>query len=183
MNTRNAHPICSISLLLGCSLVFAASAQVVEENVSYAFADVLSADPWYETVEVTQPVEHCEDRRVVRERSGNTGTGALVGAIVGGVAGSNVGSGSGRRAATVAGAVIGGLVGNEAEANRSGDRGRDRYVSRETECEWVDEVVSEQQLAGYQVQYRYRGEIYVSRLTYDPGSKLRIRIAVTPVDH
>jgi uncharacterized protein YcfJ len=183
MNIRNASLIRALGLLFGSACVCPVWAQVseAEENISYAFADVLSAEPWYEVVETTRPVEHCEDRRVVRERSGNSGTGALVGAVVGGVAGSNVGSGSGRRAATVAGALIGGLVGNNAEANRSG--GRERYVSRETECELIDEVATEQQLAGYEVQYRYRSEIYVSRLSYDPGSKLRIRIAVTPVDH
>lgn len=184
MKIRNPSPFRTVALLAsallaagGCGL-----AHAVDENVSFAFADVLSAEPWYETVDRVHPVEQCDERRVVRERSRNTGTGALVGAVVGGVAGSNVGSGSGRRAATVAGAVIGGLVGNEAEANRNG-RGRDRYVTHETECELVDEVVSERHLAGYEVQYRYRGEIYVSRLSYDPGSKLRIRIAVSPVDH
>ena len=36
------------------------------------------------------------------------------------------------------------------------------------------------QLIGYDVEYRYRGEVYMSRLDYDPGERLRVRISVTP---
>jgi hypothetical protein len=32
------------------------------------------------------------------------------------------------------------------------------------------------------VEYRYRGEVYMSRLDYDPGERLRVRVSVTPVD-
>jgi uncharacterized protein YcfJ len=35
---------------------------------------------------------------------------------------------------------------------------------------------------GYDVEYRYRGEVYVSRLNYDPGERLRVRVSVTPAD-
>lgn len=171
---RGIRPLLCASLLVpGLAL-----AQHDDENVMYAFADVLSAEPWYETVETVRPSEQCYDTHIRRER-GNTGSGALVGAVIGGVAGSNVGSGSGRRAATVAGAVIGGLIGNEAEKDR---RSSSRRVERVTECEVVDEVTTEQHIAGYEVQYRYRGEIFVSRLSYDPGSKLRVRVAVSPAD-
>lgn len=147
-----------------------------EEAVSFAFADVLSAEPVYEVVESTRPREQCFERR--GERYNDSTTGTIVGAIIGGAAGSRVGDGNGRRAATVAGAVIGGLVGREVDANN----GPVRNGGSRTECETVNEIVEEQQIAGYDVQYRYRGEVYLSRLSYDPGSKLRIRVAISPAD-
>ena len=35
-------------------------------------------------------------------------------------------------------------------------------------------------MVGYDVEYMYKGEKYVSRLPYDPGNRLRVRISVTP---
>lgn len=151
-----------------------------EEAISFAFADVLSAEPVYEVVESTRPREQCFERRTSRDRRyEDTTAGTIVGAIIGGAAGSRVGDGNGRRAATVAGAVIGGLVGREVDASNNP---RGRSTSTRTECEVVDEIVEEQRIAGYDVQYRYRGEVYLSRLSYDPGSKLRIRVAISPAD-
>jgi hypothetical protein len=40
----------------------------------------------------------------------------------------------------------------------------------------------ERRITGYEVEYRYRGEIYMSHMGYDPGDKLRIRISVAPAD-
>jgi len=43
--------------------------------------------------------------------------------------------------------------------------------------------VSEQRrIMGYDVEYRYRGEVYLSRLNYDPGERLRVRVSVSPAD-
>lgn len=35
-------------------------------------------------------------------------------------------------------------------------------------------------LLGYDVEYQYKGDTYMSRLDRDPGSRLRIRVAITP---
>ncbi|MFQ3200775.1 MAG: hypothetical protein ACI9SK_001502 [Zhongshania sp.] len=42
--------------------------------------------------------------------------------------------------------------------------------------EWRDEV------AGYDVSYHYRDEIYHSRLPYNPGKEIEIEAKVTPRD-
>ena len=42
-------------------------------------------------------------------------------------------------------------------------------------------VVLDGRLVGYDVAYQYKGVQYMSRLPYDPGSRLRIRITVVPV--
>ena len=50
------------------------------------------------------------------------------------------------------------------------------------DCHTVPVVYQERRLVGYDVEYVYKGEKYMSRLAADPGSRLRIRIAVTPDD-
>ena len=49
-------------------------------------------------------------------------------------------------------------------------------------CRTVPVVYQERRLVGYDVEYVYKGEKYMSRLAADPGSRLRIRIAVVPDD-
>lgn len=151
------------------------------ENVAYGYADVLRVDPVYETVRFREPREECRDEPVEKvERGGSGAGGAIVGAIIGGALGNQVGSGSGRKAATVAGAVIGGAVGHDIDKkNNPPDR---RYLSQETRCRVVEVEREERRVAGYDVEYRYKGDVFLSRLAYDPGNKLRVRVSVNPAD-
>ncbi len=151
------------------------------ENVSFGYADVLRVDPVYEVVRTNEPREECYDERVVhRERDGgNTTGGTVLGAIIGGALGNQVGKGDGRKAATVAGAVIGGAVGHNIDRNNGPGRS---YESTERRCRYVDDARERREISGYDVEYRYRGEVYVSRLNYNPGDKLRVRVSVTPSD-
>lgn len=116
--------------------------------------------------------------RVYGERQ-TSGGGAVLGAIIGGALGNQVGKGDGRKAATIAGAVIGGAVGREADANDNPSR---TYRGTETRCRVVDSGYDERRIVGYDVEYRYRGEVFFSRLGYDPGEKLRVRVSVEPAD-
>lgn len=153
------------------------------ENVTYAFADVLRVDPVYEAFVSREPSEQCyEEPTRYRERSGGDATGGTVlGAIIGGVLGNTVGKGDGRRAATVAGAVVGGVVGHDIDKNNGSAAGRDYRGSRQ-HCQTVEIEREDQRIAGYDVQYRFRGEVFMSRLNYDPGQRLRVRVAVTPAE-
>ncbi len=147
------------------------------ENVNFAYADVLRSNPVYDTLRASAPREECYDERVERRDGGNGTGGAVLGAIIGGALGNQVGKGDGRKAATVAGAVIGGTIGHN-QATRDGRR----YEGVERRCRVVDDFREERRLVGYDVEYRYRGEVYMSRLDYDPGDKLRVRVSVTPAD-
>lgn len=148
------------------------------DNAKVAWADVLRVDPIYDRVQTSSPREECEDVPVERRvDNGNRAAGTVLGAIVGGVLGSTVGKGDGRKAATVAGAVVGGAVGNNAA------RGEERYYAdTERRCRMVQDVGEERRVVGYDVQYRYRGDVYMSRLNYDPGDRLRVRVSVEPVE-
>lgn len=145
------------------------------ENVSFVYADVLRSSPVYDTFRTSEPREECYDERV--ERRGGDGTGgAVLGAIIGGALGNQVGKGDGRKAATVAGAVIGGTIGHNQAT------GGDRYEGVERRCRIIEDYREERRLVGYDVEYRYRGEVYMSRLDFDPGDKLRVRVSVSPAD-
>lgn len=146
-----------------------------DDNTHYGWADVLRVDPIYGVARTEVPRQECYDQPVVRHEGGHSTAGTVLGAVIGGVLGSTVGKGDGRKAATVAGAVAGGAIGNGAS------RGRD-YESSETRCREVSSVSEQRRLMGYDVEYRYHGEVYVSRLNYDPGERLRVRVSVAPAD-
>ena len=146
------------------------------ENVKVAWADVLRVDPVHDLVQTSAPREICDEYPVERRTdNGNKAAGTVLGAIVGGVLGSTVGKGDGRKAATVAGAVVGGAVGNNVA------QGDDRYYNDlERHCRVVQDFSEERRLIGYDVQYRYRGDVFMSRLDYDPGDRLRVRVSIVP---
>lgn len=149
-----------------------------DENAKVVWADVLRVDPIYDRVRSSSPREVCEDIPVDRHiDDGNRAAGTVLGAIVGGVLGNTVGKGDGRKAATVAGAVIGGSVGNNVA------RGDDRYYSSvDRHCRMVEDVSEERRVVAYDVQYRYRGDVYMSRMSFDPGDRMRVRVSVEPVE-
>jgi uncharacterized protein YcfJ len=97
---------------------------------------------------------------------------------VGGILGNQFGKGNGRAAATVAGAVAGGVAGNNIAAadEESGDS-RPQY---KTVRHCPPAAASRRKVVAYDVEYRYRGDVYSSRLAFDPGDRLRVKVSVTP---
>lgn len=152
-------------LLAIVSLPAPAWAQVAGENVTYGYAQVLRASPVYANQRVRVPGQRCEG-----DADRGTG-GTIAGAVVGGALGNQVGKGSGRKAATVAGAVLGGAIGRRIDrTNGSGN------------CHAVEVEQVERRLVGYDVEYQYKGETYMSRLPADPGNRVRVRVTVVPDD-
>ena len=141
-----------------------------DENVTYGYAQVLRATPIYEMVRVRVPEQRCEGSS---NRGDGTG-GTVAGALVGGALGNQVGKGDGRKASTIAGAVLGGAIGRRIDRNNR--------VAGAGRCRMVEVERDERRLTGYDVEYQYKGETYMSRLAADPGIRLRIRIAVSPDD-
>jgi uncharacterized protein YcfJ len=147
----------------------------------YAYARVTHVEPIVHRVSVERPARECWDEtRQVRYDTdeGRTVGSTLLGGIIGGVIGHQIGHGSGRDVATVAGAVIGSAVGhNAAERNSSPPYYEDRTVQR---CSVRYERNYEERVDGYRVSYRYNGRDYVTQLPYDPGERIRVRVAVAP---
>ena len=149
-----------------------------DDNTHYGWADVLRVDPVYGVARTEVPRQECYDQQVVRREPGSgSAAGTILGAVVGGVLGNTVGKGDGRKAATVAGAVVGGAVGHGVASQDDG-----YYAGTQRRCRMVQDAAEERRIVGYDVQYRYRGDIYVSRLDYDPGERMRVRVTVSPAE-
>lgn len=104
--------------------------------------------------------------------------GSIVGGIAGALLGSQVGSGSGRVAASAAGAIAGAVVGDRVENN-----GRPQTTVQEQavrQCRTVDAL--ETRTIGYQVTYEYRGQTHTALMQQDPGSTVRVRVSVQPLE-
>lgn len=147
----------------------------------YDYAKVVRVTPVVRYVTVTTPVKECwddvEHYTRTRPNGGRAGK-TLFGAIVGGVIGHQFGSGRGNDAATVAGSLIGAAV-----ANGSDNRpyyNTTRYSRPVTRCETNYRSHREERIDGYDVVYRYHGQKYSTRMPYDPGKRLKIRVDVRP---
>ncbi len=58
----------------------------------------------------------------------------------------------------------------------------DNEIAIEEDCLPDEETDQEPILVGYDVEYRYRGEVFISRLNEYPGDRLRIRVAIAPIE-
>ena len=172
--------VAATSLLLLSTPVFAEY-----DRGTIAEAVVLSADPVYRRVRINEPVEQCWDEavRVQKSNGFRSHTPKILGAIIGAAVGNRFGKGRGRDVATVAGAVLGGSIGRDAQAqHRSSYHRRDDRVVYEQRCELVDQFHTEDKLEGYEVTYRYDGQVYNTFTERDPGSTIKVSVAVTPIE-
>ena len=146
-------------------------------------ARVLRVSPRIE--QVSSPQEECrmEIERVAPAQNAGQGRslgGALVGGLAGGILGNQVGGGSGRTAATALGAVGGALVGESVGSSMNNNQAQYGPVEREVRrCNVVNRVIERN--AGYDVSYSYNGRTYNAVMPNDPGTSLRVNVAVTPV--
>ena len=168
------------------TLVLAAPALAEHESsrsgARYDYAKVISSEPVLRYVTVSTPVRECwDDVEYYTDHRYSRGTGAstLFGALVGGVIGHQFGSGRGNDAATVAGSLIGAAVGHDS-ARRRGGYETVQYSRPVKRCKTVVRQRREERIDGYDVVYRYKGQRYSTRLPYDPGRELRVRVDVRP---
>ena len=161
-----------------------------DDRARHAYAQVISARPIYTEVRVSEPRQECLDERVVyrdevrNDYSGSADRvlGTVLGGVIGGVVGNQVGRGSGRQIATAVGAVVGAGIGGNAVSRSYGGRSEARErVAYEPRCRTVRQDRYESRIEGYDVTYRYQGAVYNSRLPYDPGSRLPVRVEVSPI--
>lgn len=135
------------------------------ENVSFAFADVLRATPTYEISRTRVQTEECEEPASLlrRDRSAERST---------------------ERGERLPGSIV-----PDPPSRRHGSAERNTGEGRDTEsntpqrnCIVHESEREERRISGYEVEYTYKGHVYMSRMDYDPGHKLRIRITVAPAD-
>lgn len=179
---------------------------IVQDSTRYGWADVLRVDPVYEAAsdavdgDQANPAApaDCDDpppQARVQDQADNRVAGSVIGALIGGVIGHAFGSGDGKKATTAAGAVAGGVAGNRIAAAHDGvanERAQQADVERDAvsaslrDCRDAHATrrpnKSERHIVGYDVEYRYKGEIYMVRLPFDPGDRMRVKVTVVPVE-
>ena len=143
-------------------------------------ARVVAVQPIYQTIVVDRPVSACYQDYVERPVANRSVAGqTLAGAIVGAAIGRQFGDGSGRDALTVLGAVAGSAVANDRALRRQAARGDVTIVREPIErCTTEYRPQRERRVAGYWVDYRYRGRIHRVRSDVYPGD--HIYVAVGP---
>lgn len=141
-------------------------------------AKVTHVEPIYEQISVRIPEQHCWNETVAIERQ-RSATGPILGAIIGGALGNELGhKKSNKRVGTVVGAALGASLGSDIARQRGHGRRHYDIVQR---CETRDRFEQREELIGYDVQYRYHGEIYHTRMPYNPGRELNVEVKVRPL--
>lgn len=143
-------------------------------NSGPQFAEVVRVEPVVETETVETPREVCEDRVVSQRkpvRDPNKIGGTVAGAVVGGLLGNQVGGGSGRKIATAAGAVGGAFAGRKVQENYQENN---IVQTTQRECHTVTDTSTRERQAGYEVTYRWNGEVRTVRMDEDPGLALPV---------
>lgn len=148
------------------------------------FGRVTNVQPQVE--QINNPRQECHteyetvQRYPQRERERSNG-GAIIGGIAGGLLGSTVGGGNGKVAAAAVGAITGAIAGDRID-NNNNDNNNGRQATVESrpvrQCRNVDNW--ETRTTGYAVTYEYHNRSYTTILPYDPGSRIRLHVSLTP---
>lgn len=193
----------AVSALLVASGAFAQAytdvAQVVSAQPIYERVNTPRQECFNETVTVDrrtpsagyQSANYAAPAPSAPSSDRTIGAGTVIGAIVGGVVGHQFGSSSrGRDHGTAAGVVVGGLLGNAIENSPSSGSSRTNYDPQPARVDYTPETRTVQrcetindareQISGYNVTYRYNGRDYQTRMAYDPGSTINVRVNLAP---
>lgn len=162
-------------LVSGVALSVLSTCALAIEAVVYA--PVVRVFPIKQTEVYREPREKCYRERVeVPSHSSSTGT--VVGGLLGAAIGNKLGHGSSnRKLGTVAGAVVGATVGHGV-----GEARAHTHVENRDICETVYDESMQERVVGYDVEYRYEGKVYRTRMDHDPGDTVRLRVSAYPED-
>jgi uncharacterized protein YcfJ len=147
----------------------------------YDYAPVTRVEPIVRQVRIETPRRECyDDVRTVESPAPQVAGQTLLGGIIGGVIGHQFGhSNHSRDFATVAGAAIGAGVGYTNATRSYGPQTREEVVQR---CDVRYDHEYEERIDGYRVTYEYNGREYTTRMPYDPGERIKVRVAVAPAE-
>lgn len=143
-------------------------------------AKVINVTPIFKYVTINTPTERCYKERVTHTdyNDGNRGGRMLLGGIIGGVIGNNIGRGESRKARAVVGALIGSQIGSSIADKHAYTQ---QYAGYQQRCDVQNVSETRKQLDGYNVSYKFRGRMFTTRMPYDPGHKIKLRVNISPM--
>ena len=149
------------------------------DSATYAWADVIEAEPVTRTVRRPVESEVCWQEEVYREVPEHRSKAPqIVGAILGGIIGNQFGGGSGQDAMTLAGATLGHAIAKDSQRRKNPQK---FYASLEDRCgintEWKESRV----VLGWDVTYEYQGVQYLTRMAEEPGEQIQVQVNIEPV--
>jgi len=137
-------------------------------------ARVINVEPIYRNIRVSTPHRDCN--RDYNNHRTNSYTSTIAGGIIGGVIGNQFGKGSGNTALTVAGTLLGGSMGRDLGYNTA----RSNHYDRDDSCRVSHDYHYKQQLDGYFVTYKYKGQRYTTEMDRHPGKYIPVNVTVAP---
>lgn len=140
-----------LCLAFATATVCAQTMVIQSENVRIDYAQVMRAEPIYQTLRATNMVQHCEPSTpVASANEPRRGLSRVVGAV-------------------------------KDVLTPSDDKKKPVATESDDNCRMVPVEREFRRPIAYDVDYVYKGVKYRSRLPFDPGNRLRIRVAVTPI--
>lgn len=176
-----AVSIIGLVLSTGFTAAQAGHGRFEDENTRIDRAKVVEVDPIVRYVKVSTPERSCWDEPVtVTHYDDNDSVGkTILGGIIGAAVGNNLpGGGKHRKQRAVAGAVIGSVIANQHARQGTSRHDEVRYEKR---CDVKHVSHTEERIDGYNVTYKYRGQLYTTRMPYRPGKRIKVRVNVEPV--
>ena len=155
---RFVLPLTIACLAFTATSAWAQNTVIQNENVRVEYAQVLHAEPVYQTLRATSMVQRCEQSTpVAPEAEPRRGLSRVVGAVK-----------------------------DVLTPNKDADKVSDKddaelVVSEGSDCRMVPVEREFRRAIAYDVDYVHKGVKYRSRLPFDPGNRLRIRVSVTPI--
>ena len=156
---RNCLPLLLLAVM--AAPAWAQNTVIQTENVRVEYAQVLRAEPVYQTLRATSMVERCEQSTPVQgEQEPRRGIARVVGAVKD--------------------VLTPGKSGASDDENADAEDAEPIVFPGEG-CRMVPVEREFRRPIAYDVDYVHKGVKYRSRLPYDPGNRLRVRVSVTPV--
>lgn len=151
-----ALPLITACLALAAPSAWAQNTVIQSENVRIEYAQVLRAEPVYQVLRASGVVQRCEQSTPVAPAAeARRGLSRMVGAV------------------------------KDVLTPDSDKPGPDKSVAqtagRDGDCRMVPVEREFRRAIAYDVDYVHKGVKYRSRLPYDPGNRLRVRVSVTPI--
>ncbi len=147
------------------------------------YARVVRVDPIRVRRDISTPREECREEPVTTQRKHVDGSSPTARTLVGATIGAGLGYLVGKHHrsgeyATAAGGLAGAVIGANSAYRDTRVVNETHYVNQ---CRTVYETRTEERIDGYDVTYRYNGETFTTRMPYDPGDRIPVRVSVTPI--
>lgn len=151
---------------------------------SIDFARVVNVEPITKTIEKRRPEQDCWTEQVRHHDYSDRDhsyTSTILGGIIGGAIGNAVGHDKrNKKVGTAVGAILGASVGSDIASRERRHRQPESVYRNERRCETRHHISYEEQVVGYHVWYRYKGQKYKTRMNHKPGKKIKVRVSVEP---